>query len=53
MVKIEHCEALDLFPAIRKDYSRFLYASYFAELLLLTEIPPQKLHFTSTGWPAS
>ncbi|MFZ9093794.1 MAG: DNA repair protein RecO, partial [bacterium] len=22
MVKIEHCEALDLFPAIRKDYSR-------------------------------
>ena len=39
MVKVEHCEALDLFSAIRKDYSRFLYASYFAELLLLTEIP--------------
>ena len=39
MVKIEHCEPLDLFPAIRKDYSRFLHASYFTELLLLTEIP--------------
>ena len=52
MVKIEHCEALDLFPAIRKDYSRFLYASYFAELLLLTEIPSTEapLYF---NWLAS
>jgi DNA repair protein RecO (recombination protein O) len=40
MVKIEQCETLDLFPAIRKDYSRFFHASYFVELLLLTEIPP-------------
>jgi len=52
MVKIEHCEALDLFPAIRKDYSRFLYASYFAELLLLAEIPSTEapLYF---NWLAS
>ena len=52
MVKIEHCEALDLFPAIRKDYSRFLYASYFVELLLLTEIPSTEapLYF---NWLAS
>ena len=52
MVKIEHCEALDLFPAIRKDYLRFLYASYFAELLLLTEIPSTEapLYF---NWLAS
>ena len=52
MVKIEHCEALDLFPAIRKDYLRFLYASYFAELLLLTEIPSTeaRLYF---NWLAS
>ena len=40
MVRVEHCEALELFPAIRRDYLRFLYASYFAELLLLSEIPP-------------
>ncbi len=40
MVRVQHCESLEAFPAIRREYPRFLHASYFAELLLLAEIPP-------------
>jgi DNA repair protein RecO (recombination protein O) len=39
MVRIRKCELLESFPALRKNYAKFLHASYFSELLLQCEIP--------------
>ena len=39
LVRIRKCELLDSFKLIRKNYSNFLFANYFSELLLKCEIP--------------
>ena len=39
MVRIRKCELLESFPALRKNYAKFLHASYFSDLLLQCEIP--------------
>jgi len=39
MVRIRKCELLESFPPLRKNYAKFLHASYFSELLLQCEIP--------------
>ena len=39
LVRIRKCELLDSYPLIRRNYSNFLHANYFSELLLKCEIP--------------
>jgi DNA repair protein RecO (recombination protein O) len=39
LVRIRKCELLESFPPLRKNYSKFLHANYFSELLLQCEIP--------------
>jgi len=39
LVRIRKCELLESFPPLRKNYSKFLHANYFSELLLKCEIP--------------
>ena len=44
LVRIRKCELLECFPLVRKNYSKFLYANYFSELLLQCEIPAVDSH---------
>ena len=44
LVRIRKCELQESFPLVRKNYSKFLYASYFSELLLQCEIPELDSH---------
>ena len=39
LVRIRKCELLESYPPIRRNYSKFLHANYFTELLLQCEIP--------------
>ena len=39
LVRIRKCELLESYPYLRKNYSKFLHANYFSELLLQCEIP--------------
>ncbi|MBC8259563.1 MAG: DNA repair protein RecO [SAR324 cluster bacterium] len=38
LVRIRKCELLESFPPLRKNYSKFLHANYFSEILLQCEI---------------
>ena len=44
LVKIHKCELQESFPLVRKNYSKFLHANYFSELLLQCEIPAVDSH---------
>jgi len=44
LVRIRKCELQESFPLVRKNYSKFLHASYFSELLLQCEIPELDSH---------
>ena len=39
LVRIRKCELLESYPLLRRNYSNFLHANYFSELLLKCEIP--------------
>jgi len=39
LVQIRKCELLESYPPLRQNYSKFLNANYFSELLLQCEIP--------------
>ena len=41
MVRIHHAEVIRSHAGLRRDYRALLYASYCAELVLLSEIPPE------------
>ena len=42
LVRIRKCELLDSYPLLRRNYSNFLHANYFSELLLKCEIPEEE-----------
>ncbi|MGK5095090.1 DNA repair protein RecO [Deltaproteobacteria bacterium TL4] len=41
LVSIRKCNPIESYYPLRQDYEKYLYASYFTELILLFEIPPQ------------
>jgi DNA repair protein RecO (recombination protein O) len=44
LVRIRKCELQESFPLVRKNYSKFLHANYFSELLLQCGIPAVDSH---------
>ena len=42
LVQIRKCELIESFPLLRKNYTNFLHANYFSELLLKCEIPEEE-----------